>query len=92
MWDKLNKFLGKRESNTITINGKKHTYTLGRPIYIWRYPDQGVQYIRISHLKEYGFDVNQIMVSVPEACIVTHRVRTDKVHNYQCLMLPIQPS
>jgi hypothetical protein len=94
MRDKLNQYLEEMEPNTATVRGKAHTYNLGKPVYVWRYPEQGVQYTRLSHLKAwlkgYGLNVNQIMATVFAAHLVTHRVRTDKVHNYQCLMIPIQ--
>ena len=90
----LDKFLVEMKPNTVTIRGKEPVYNLGRPIYVWRYSDQGVQYIKLSRLKVwlkgYRLDINQIMATVDDACLVTHRVRTDKAHNYQCLMIPIQ--
>jgi hypothetical protein len=94
MQAKLNQYLELARPNTAAIMGNEWTYNLNKPIYVWRYPDQGVQYIKLSHLKAwlkgYRLDINQIMATVDDACLVTHRVRTDKVHNYQCLMIPIQ--
>jgi hypothetical protein len=94
MQDKLNQYLEVARPNTATIRGKEYAYNLNKPIYVWRYPDQGVQYIRLSHLKAwlkgYKLDINQLMATVDDAYLVTHRVRTDKVHNYQCLMISIQ--
>lgn len=91
---KLNQYLEEMEPNTATVRGKAYAYNLNKPVYVWRYPDQGVQYIRLSHLKAwlkgYRLDINQIMVTVDDAYLVTHRVRTNKVHNYQCIMIPTQ--
>jgi hypothetical protein len=90
----LDKFLIEMKPNTVTVRGKEPVYNLGRPIYVWRYSDQGVQYIKLSRLKvwlkERELNIFQVMAAYDDAYLVLHRIKSDKIHRHRCLMIPIQ--
>jgi hypothetical protein len=86
----LDKFLIEMKPSTVTVRGKEPVYNLGRPIYVWRYSDQGVQYIKLSRLKVWLKERELNIFQVMAAYLVLHRIKSDKIHRHRCLMIPIQ--